>query len=180
MIHLIYCQRKASGRFRFGTKTFAILVACSLVLVVVTAQSAVRADDQSRQPATNNWFEAGLSWLYFNCGNTYDNIVRHEKAVRSYDEALRLVPASIDAIDCRGYSLVKIGKVEEALKDLNQAIAMKPSYAKAYLHRSEAYSQAKQFDLACKDIETATKLAGEPQDVKHAKEFMAIKQKEPR
>ncbi len=179
MIHLIFGQRRTIARSRFGNKAFAILFACSLVLVVIAIQPAVRADDQSSAP-TKNWFKSGLSWLYFNCGNTYDNIVRHEKAVRSYDEALRLVPDSIEAIDCRGYSLVKIGKVEEALKDLNQAVAMNPTYSKAYLHRSEAYSQAKQFDLALKDIETADKLGCELQDIKHAREFMDIKQKERR
>ncbi len=167
-----------SNDFHFGSKAFSIAFALMGAVVFLFAQPAVRAGDNSTEP--KDWLKVGVAWLYFNCGNTYDNIVRHDKAVRSYDQALKMVPESIEALDCRGYSLVKIGRVDDALKDLNRVIELKPSFAGAYFHRSEAYSQAKKFDLAKQDIETGIKLGGNEVDSNHAKDFMSIKEKEPR
>lgn len=161
-------------RLRFGSKAIWFAGA-SAVFVLLTP--SVRAGDNSAQP--KDWFKAGVAWLYLNCGNTYDNIVRHDKAVRAYDEALKVVPDDLKALDCRGYSLVKVGLVGEALKDLNRVIELKPTYADAYFHRSEAYSQAKKFDLAKTDLAVAIRLGGKKVDIIHAQDFMRIKQKEP-
>lgn len=176
MTYLTYRRGTSHNHSRFRQRLFLCTVAFLVLGVVLVTQTAVRADDKACQ--SKDWFKSGLAWLYFNCGNTYDNIVRHDKAVHSYDEALQIVPDFVDAIDCRGYALVKIGRVEEALQDLNKVVATKPDSPLAYLHRSEAYSQAKQFDLATQDLERGIKLGAKESDVKHAREFMAIKQKE--
>ena len=57
-------------------------------------------------------------------GNLLDSQGEYQKAIAAYNNALRIDPADADALFNKGETLVKIGKLAEAQKLFDTAIAM--------------------------------------------------------
>jgi tetratricopeptide (TPR) repeat protein len=72
-----------------------------------------------------------LGFLYFDAG-------RYEDALRVYDEFVDVAPGP-RAFTNRAVTLMYLGRYDEALPDLNEAIAELPDYAKAYRLRAETW-----------------------------------------
>jgi tetratricopeptide (TPR) repeat protein len=128
-----------------------LFVGISLMLPVnwAVAQEMLSADD---------YFRRGIEKV------SADNC---PDAVKDFDEAIRLNGNEAkfykERGDCR---LKRLGELEKALADFNQAIKLKPDYAEAYLSRAMLYfffppksDQATDFDhLAIADFDKAIKL----------------------
>jgi tetratricopeptide (TPR) repeat protein len=61
---------------------------------------------------------------YVEHGNSLDNQGEFEKAVTAYDSALEIVPDDADVLFDKGQTLVKLGKVPEALECFETATRM--------------------------------------------------------
>ena len=55
----------------------------------------------------------------------------------------------------RGTAYARAGRLEEALRDLDEAIALKPDYAEAYVNRGNVYMAARRYDEAIGDYDKA-------------------------
>lgn len=70
-----------------------------------------------------------------------DNLVaanQLEAAMRAYDEAVRLAPTYVEALNQRGVTLVRLGQMEAAVSSFDRAIAIDPNYAMAIYNRGFA------------------------------------------
>lgn len=57
-------------------------------------------------------------------GNFFDNQGKYEKAVAAYDSALKIVPEDADVLFDKGQTLVKLGKIPEAMQCFETATQM--------------------------------------------------------
>jgi Tfp pilus assembly protein PilF len=57
-------------------------------------------------------------------GNIFDSQGKYEKAVAAYDSALKIVPDDADVLFNKGETLVKLGRVPEAMKCFETATQM--------------------------------------------------------
>lgn len=61
---------------------------------------------------------------YVENGNLLDCQGKYEKAVAAYDSALKIDPEDADALYDKGETLVKLGKIPEAMKCFDTATQM--------------------------------------------------------
>ncbi|ABI77756.1 TPR domain protein [Hyphomonas neptunium ATCC 15444] len=96
-------------------------------------------------------------------GNAWLQIGAAEAAAVSFSEALRLAPDETDLLLDRATSYMLIDKWDEAMADLNAAIAQSPGRASAHQMRAEVHLSQDALDLAMKDVETA--MAADPENI---------------
>jgi tetratricopeptide (TPR) repeat protein len=60
---------------------------------------------------------------WYNRGNTFYNLMKFEKAIESYDKALRIKPEMHEAWNNKGTALKELAKFRESFQALNQAIS---------------------------------------------------------
>ena len=72
---------------------------------------------------------------YYNRSVAKSRLASWAKAIRDYDEAIRLRPNNAEAYLNRGISKARLGHWNEAKKDLDKAIITKPDIAEAYHSR---------------------------------------------
>lgn len=96
-------------------------------------------------------------------GNAWLQIGAAEAAAVSFSEALKLAPSETDLLLDRASSYMLIDKWDEALSDLNIAIANTPGNAIAHQMRAEVHLNKEAFDLAMKDVETS--MVADPKNI---------------
>lgn len=96
-------------------------------------------------------------------GNAWLQIGAAEAAAVSFTEAMKLAPGETDLLLDRATSYMLIDKWDEALSDLNRAIAESPSHAIAHQMRAEVHLNKDALDLAMKDVEAS--MAADPQNI---------------
>ena len=84
---------------------------------------------------------------------------RPEKAIRAYDNALRLDPSGAGAYTNRGIAKTQLGCYEEAIADFDQAIRLNPKLAEAFFNRGLAKSNLDLKKEAQADLNVALDLA---------------------
>lgn len=97
-----------------------------------------------------------LSWN--NKGLAHLDLKEDEKALESYEQALKADPNHFDALFNLGVTLNSLKRYPEAIKAYDRALAQKPDYADAYYSRGQVYSNANQPDKAIADFEKAMQL----------------------
>ena len=96
---------------------------------------------------------------FFNQGNEYFNSRQPDKALNAYNEAIRLDPAYVKALNNRGILKASaFGQFREAISDFSRVIRLDPSNADAYLGRGSCHFQLKEADSACGDWKKAFSL----------------------
>lgn len=93
-----------------------------------------------------------------NRGNIYHVKGDYDRALRDYEQAIRLDPANPGAYINRALTLVEHGDFEAALKDYDEAIRIDPTKYKAFYGRSFAHVQLGNFDDAWRDISETLRL----------------------
>lgn len=96
-------------------------------------------------------------------GNAWLQIGAAEAATTSFSEALKLAPNETDLLLDRATSYMLIDKWDEALADLDTAIANAPGDAIAHQMRAEVHLNQDALDLAMKDVETS--MAADPTNI---------------
>lgn len=81
---------------------------------------------------------------------------RFDEAIQEYDEALRLNPNNLPALNNRGYALLKKGdlgqvKYEESIKVLTEVTVKDPKYIWGHYNLAQAYWKALNSDQALKE-----------------------------
>ena len=85
---------------------------------------------------------------------------RHEEALASFDQVLRLEPRNAVAWNSRGNVLRDIKDYDAAIECYSRAIEIRPDYAEALINRGYTYWTLKQYDAGMADVERG--LALEP------------------
>lgn len=96
-------------------------------------------------------------------GNAWLQIGAAEAAAVSFSEALRLMPNENDLLLDRAGAYMLIDKWDEAMADLNAAIANAPGDALAHQMRAEVHLNKDALELAMKDVETS--MAANPTNI---------------
>ena len=83
-------------------------------------------------------YNRGIAHGYL--GMVYGYLVQHERAIRDFDEAIRLNPQDAEAYNIRGLLYRYRGQHERAIGDYDEAIRLNPQHANAYYNRGITYS----------------------------------------
>lgn len=94
---------------------------------------------------------------YYNRGVTYNDLGKHDLAIRDYTKAIELRPDFAEAYYNRGVTYNDLGKHALAVRDCNRVIDLRPNYPKAYFSRGNAYYYLGKHDLAIKNYTKAIK-----------------------
>src|SRR5262245_52286503 len=81
-------------------------------------------------------------------GHAYYDVGKSDKAIADHSEIIRLKSDDAEAYYDRGWVTWAERKYKASLKDLDQAIKLKPDYAAAYDTRASSYLLTKQYDRA--------------------------------
>ena len=104
-----------------------------------------------------------------NRGNAYLAKGEHDRAIRDYNEAIRLDPKNVRAFNDRafnnrGVAYRKKGDFDRALQDLDEAIRLNPSYAIAFANRADVYEKRGEHVRAVRDYDEAIRLDAKLED----------------
>jgi tetratricopeptide (TPR) repeat protein len=97
--------------------------------------------------------------IEFALGATYDQLKKPEEAAAAYRRALDQEPGSLDTERGLANALLAQGKLDEALKLLNQIVAAEPQDAQSQIHISEIERRQGHYDQALATLEKAKPLA---------------------
>ena len=102
---------------------------------------------------------------YFHRGQAYRLDEKYEKAIKDYNEVMRIykktsrLPLELAKVyNARGIIYKCMEKYEEAIKDYTQAIKLDPKNVPAYNNRARAYISMEKYEEAIKDYTQAIKL----------------------
>lgn len=90
--------------------------------------------------------------------NTLFEDGEYERALASYDEALRIDPNHIHALRGRARSLMQLGQSPQALAAFNTAIALAPDFGATYANRGVLHDRMGRYQQAIDDYERAVAL----------------------
>jgi tetratricopeptide (TPR) repeat protein len=93
-----------------------------------------------------------------NRGNAYHSKQERDKALRDYDEAIRLDSKNAGAYVNRGSALSHAGEKESAIKDYDEAIRINPNQWEAYFDRACELRDEGRLEEAIRDLESVIKL----------------------
>ncbi|MBL7702010.1 MAG: hypothetical protein JNM14_07145 [Ferruginibacter sp.] len=117
---------------------------------------------------------------------------KHDAAVQTFNEAIKLKPSYGEAYAWRGYTYLEKAELDayksdeddfdylknvnwqSALKDFNKAIELYPSLAYAYRHRGMAYGMIREIKKALADLNKAMEL--DPADKEILGDIKSVKQ----
>ncbi|MCP4662577.1 MAG: tetratricopeptide repeat protein [bacterium] len=101
----------------------------------------------------------GDDWeLHYNAGMVHLDEQRHEAAVESFREAIRLNPGQAAAHDLLGQAYVRLGRPEAAIAAGRQAVAVDPGLAGAWNNLGTLYSAQADHAQALEAIREAIRL----------------------
>jgi len=98
-----------------------------------------------------------LASAYFNRGVAYGHKGDFDRAIRDFDQAIKINP-SYEAFYSRGLTYSNKGLWDRAIQDYDEAIKLNPNYVKAISNRGNAYLAKRQYDRAIQDYDQAIKL----------------------
>jgi tetratricopeptide (TPR) repeat protein len=101
---------------------------------------------------------AELALAYIQRGMAFQNQALYDKALKDYDTALGLVPASAAARFQRGMTRVSQKNYDGALADLNAALEIEPAMVRALSERAYVWHKKNDSAKALVDVTAALKL----------------------
>ena len=92
-------------------------------------------------------------------GVAYGHKGDYDRAIRDYDEAIRLDPEYADAFFNRGNAYDDKGDYDRAIQDYDQAIRLDPDFPLAFFNRGNRYRIEGDYDRAIHDYDQAIRIA---------------------
>ena len=147
----------------------AAMIGKGNVPVAIQALANALQLDPDNSEARQLWRSARQLEALKKEGNERYSSGRYEEAAESYQKAIDL------NLDCDSYlsvlhsnraqALLKLKRAADALKDLDIALEIDPSYVKALLRRATAHTMLDSFQEAVYDLEKAKQLDPENRDI---------------
>ena len=92
---------------------------------------------------------------FVNRGIAYRRLGDLDRAIRDYDEAIRLNPRAADAYNNRGNAFRALDDLTRARRDYDEAIRLNPHYAHAFNNRGIVFLELGELDRAMEDFDKA-------------------------
>ena len=86
------------------------------------------------------------------------NLGEYQRAIKDFDEALRLDPQLAEAFYNLGFVYLNLGQYQRAIQNYGEAIRLDPQDGEAYTNRAAAYTLLGMDAEAKVDIERAVEL----------------------
>jgi len=119
---------------------------CIIVLaLIVTIGCATTAVEKTQE-------------AYLDRGNSYYRSGEYQRAIKAYNQAIRLDPKFAMAYNNRGLAYGHKGQHDKAIADYNKAIEITPRDAEAYYNRGVACYYKREYDKTWKDVHMAQSL----------------------
>ena len=99
-----------------------------------------------------------LAHIFYNRGIAHASKRQYDRAIRDFNEAIRLKPYYADAFYNRGNAYARKGQYDRAIGDYTDHIRLKPDHAKAFYNRGIAHASKRQYDRAIRDFGEALRL----------------------
>ena len=115
-----------------------------------------------------------LSRIFYNRGIAYAKKSQYDRAIADFNQAIRLNPDSIFALNNRGAAYARKGQYDDAIADFNEAIRIDASHGVTYNNRGIAYAKKGQYDRALEDFDQAIRF--DPKDTSAFKNRSLTKQ----
>jgi tetratricopeptide (TPR) repeat protein len=145
------------------------LAASSTLAVAGDSEDCSQNRDLDRQIAGCTSFinraaggKEGMASAYTNRANAYDEKGDSQRALRDYNEAIRINPDHPFAYYNRGLFYGHHGDNEHAIADYTEAIRLKPNFGDAFKSRGAAYFSTDQPSKAAADWVKAAELGVDP------------------
>ena len=90
--------------------------------------------------------------VYSNRGNAYRKLGKYDRAIKDYNEAIRIEPDYAEAYYNRGNAYSKNGEAARAIQDYNKALALKPDYVEVYNNRGNIFLDKGELNRAIADF----------------------------
>ena len=124
---------------------------------------AILVENTDKNQAARAHYSVG--YLYANFGTEIQNGSTsedaQERAIRSFNEAIRLQPGHANAYFNRGASKAELKQYKAAIADCDQAIRLQPDHASAYHNRGISKASLEQYESAIIDFDEAIRLRPE-------------------
>ena len=98
------------------------------------------------------------SLVYYNLGSIYYNQKRYDEAIRFFNEAIKLRPAYVEALNTRGLCYFWQKDYTKAIMDFSAVLVSEPNNPAALVGRAISWVSVNQFTDAKKDVEQALSL----------------------
>lgn len=126
---------------------------------------------EERQGAADTASAPWLPEAATTCGETYEELSQWYMALRCYTKALRLLSHPDAGLHCsRARVHLQLDQNEQALKDLDRALALDPEDALAHLYRAKAHERLGHRDQQAQDLTRFLALADPNDPRRHAAE----------
>ena len=105
--------------------------------------------------------DPGNDGAFVNRGIAFRRLGDIDRAIKDYDEAIRLNPRAADAYNNRGNAFRALDDLGRAGRDYDEAIRLNPHYAQAFNNRGIIFLELGEIDRAMQDFDKA--IAEDPQ-----------------
>lgn len=122
------------------------------------AKGWTQANACSRLLESNRFDTSNRAIIHNNRGAAFYFLKQYDRAIRDYDEALRLHPQYAYAYNNRGLAYRDLTQYHRAVQDYSEAIKLNPGFVDAYGNRGWAYEVLRQKRLALNDYLAALRL----------------------
>jgi len=148
-------QVKLDKTFDFVVKTFPIkkyaptlsILISLLVITTFLSMSGFNNHAQSTEATNITPNESSISGLLQE-GYALLNASRFKEALISYDQALKIDPGSVDALNGKGLILNQLGKYEEAIIFFDKALEIDPNFVNALNNKGITLSNLGKYEEA--------------------------------
>ncbi len=120
--------------------------------------------DKDKNQAARAHFSVGYLYMTSFSAISVSEEKALDRAITSYDEAVRLDPDNAKAYNNRGIAKGKMGRKEEAIADFDKAVRLDPDYVDAHFNRGVVKGEVGRHKEAIADYNEAVRL--DPDDAK--------------
>lgn len=99
-----------------------------------------------------------LPIAYNNRGNAYIARGDYDRAIRDFDQSIRLNQTYSKPYNNRGVAYLRKGEYDAAIGAFDEAIRLKPDYGEAFANRAGAHLKKKQYNRAIRDFDEAIRI----------------------
>ena len=126
-----------------------------------------RASPDSQMSACTALIDAGrqsgdsprlLAIAHNNRGNVYTGNGEYDRAIRDYDQSIKIDPKNAKSFNNRGVAYQKKGEHDRAIEDFDEAIKLDSGYASPFVNRAESHRNKGDYQRAVRDYDEAIRL----------------------